>query len=246
MEMIWLKPGTFMMGSPETEKKRSQDEVPHEVTLTKGFYLGKYEVTQRQWMNIMNTNPSEIQRANLPVSSVSWEEAVKFCVKLSGIERRAGRLPDNMSYHLPTEAQWEYACRAGTKTTYSWGDNLSPWNSHYNAKEPKEVGSFPSNPWGFYDMHGNVGEWCYDWKSEYPSTAVKDPAGPAEPPQGAVIYLSGVSVQMDPFRICRGGSFLFNIKSDSSPFRSASRSWWYPSSTPISQTGFRVALRALH
>jgi formylglycine-generating enzyme required for sulfatase activity len=124
MEMLWCKPGTFTMGSPKSEEDRElfgTDETQHTVTLTKGFWLGKHEVTQTQWQSIMKSNPSEYKGANHPVEKVSWKDATAFCYMLTERERNAGRLPVGWAFALPTEAQWEYACRAGTKTAYSFG-----------------------------------------------------------------------------------------------------------------------------
>ena len=172
IEMIWVKHGAFMMGGELSQ---------HQVTLTKGFYLGKYEVTQAQWERVMGNNPSHFKGADRPVGKVSWNDAVEFCKKLTEMEKKAGRLPQGMSYQLPTEAQWEYACRAGTKTVYSWGDTITKTNANYrkNVVETTPVGKYPANPWGFHDMHGNVSEWCADWYGDYPSGAVTDSEGQA-------------------------------------------------------------------
>ena len=122
LEMIWVQPGTFTMGSPTTEAGRDKGETQRKVTLTNGFYLGKYEVTQSQYKAVMNENPSEFVGDNRPVEMVSWNKAIEFCDKLTEIQRKASMLPKGMVYTLPTEAQWEYACRAGTTTAYSWGN----------------------------------------------------------------------------------------------------------------------------
>jgi formylglycine-generating enzyme required for sulfatase activity len=122
MEMLLCKPGTFTMGSPKSEKHRDDDETQHAVTLTEGFWLGKYEVTQAQWERVMGSNPSRFKGAGRPVETVAWHDATSFCEKLTERESKAGRLPAGMSYQLPTEAQWEYACRAGTKTAHAFGE----------------------------------------------------------------------------------------------------------------------------
>jgi formylglycine-generating enzyme required for sulfatase activity len=194
LEMLWVKPGTFMMGSPKGEAKRDEDEIQHQVTLTKGFYLGKYEVTQAQWGRVMGNNPSRFKGADRPVEQVSWNDAVEFCKKLTEIETKAGRVPQGMSYQLPTEAQWEYACRAGTTTKYSWGDDINPKLANYEDSglwKTMAVGSYRPNPWGFCDMHGNVWELCADWYGEYPTSSVTDPIG----------------VALGSDRVKRGGSF---------------------------------------
>ena len=125
LEMLWVKPGTFEMGSPTSEKNRGDDETRHTVTLTEGYWLGKHPVTQSQWEKVMGSNPSHFKGVNRPVEEVSWTEVTSFCNKLTASERAAGRLPAGMTYQLPTEAQWEYACRGGTKTPFSFGDELT-------------------------------------------------------------------------------------------------------------------------
>jgi formylglycine-generating enzyme required for sulfatase activity len=153
LDMLWCRPGTFVMGSPKDEKYRD-DETPHEVTLTKGFYLGKYEVTQAQWEKVMGSNPSHFKGATLLVEKVSWDEAIKFCEKLTQTEKAAGRLPKGHTYTLPTEAQWEYACRAGTTTAYSFGDSITPKQANYDVVvKTTEVGTYPANAWG-------CSRWC--------------------------------------------------------------------------------------
>ena len=166
--MLWCKPGTFMMGSPEDEKGRTMGrvETQHEVTLTKGFYLGKYEVTQEQWEKVMGTNPSLSKGATLPVEMVSWDDAMEFC--------------EGWVYTLATEAQLEYACRAGTTTTYAFGDTITPEQANISSDtkpRTKVVGTYPANAWGLHDMHGNVWEWCSDWYADYPSGSARDPVG---------------------------------------------------------------------
>ena len=144
--MIWVQPGTFTMGSPTTEADRGKDETQHKVTLTNGFYLGKYEVTQSQYEAVMNHNPSKFKSENRPVENGSWDDAVEFCDKLTEIERKAGRLPEGLVYSLPTEAQWEYACRAGTTTAYSWGDAITSDDANYNWDGDWNSERFQRNP----------------------------------------------------------------------------------------------------
>jgi formylglycine-generating enzyme required for sulfatase activity len=193
LEMLWVEPGTFTMGSPTSEAGRFTDETQHEVTLTNGFYLGKHEVTQAQWQEVMGSNPSRHKGANRPVEMVSWTDVTSFCDKLTEAERPTGRLPAGMTYQLPTEAQWEYACRAGTTTTFSWGDTASSTQANFNGNYPyggaatgpdlfrtTDIGQYAANPWGFHDMHGNVFEWTADWFEEFTSGAVSDPVGSAD------------------------------------------------------------------
>jgi len=186
LKMLWVERGVFEMGSPKGffagEKGRYSDETQRQVMFSKGFFLGKHEVTQSQWERVMGSEPSKFKGADRPVEQVSWNDAVAFCKKLTDAERRAGRLPAGMSYQLPTEAQWEYACRAGTTTAFSFGESLSSLQANISGGpgETTEVGTYPANAWGFYDMHGNVYEWCADWYGDYPSGTVRDPVGPAD------------------------------------------------------------------
>jgi len=170
MEFKLIPAGTFIMG---------EGDQAHEVTLTKPFKIGVHEVTQAQYEQVMGVNPSHFKGANNPVEKVSWDDAVEFCRKLSELpaEKEAGNV-----YRLPTEAEWEYACRAGTTTKYSFGDDDSElvdyaWHSENSDKEPHPVGSKLPNAWGLHDMHGNVWEWCQDWYVDYPSGSVTDPSG---------------------------------------------------------------------
>ena len=223
LDMIWVKPGTFKMGSPV-----NASEIQHQVTLTKGFYLGKYEVTQAQWKQVMGDNPSVFKGADRPVEKVSWSDAVDFCDKLTEMENKAGRVPQAMFYRLPTESQWEYACRAGTSTKYSWGDDIDPKLANYRdngLKETVPVGSYRPNAWGFYDMPGNVWEWTADWGGIYPSGPVTDPIGPASGHHGA-----------DSSRVIRGGSW------GSPNIRSAGRSTSHPRNS-FPSLGFRVSFQ---
>ena len=201
LEMIWVQPGSFTMGSPTTEVGRNADrETQHEVTLTQGFYLGKYEVTQAQYEAVMTGNsdglsatPSQYGgNADRPVEKVSWEDIQKFLTRLNAQE--AGNIPAGWAYVLPTEAQWEYACRAGTTTAYSWGDSITTSNANYSDSgysQTRDVGLYSANPWGFFDMHGNVWEWTADWYAAYSSGAQTDPEGPAT----------------GSYRVLRGGSW---------------------------------------
>jgi formylglycine-generating enzyme required for sulfatase activity len=230
IKLVLIPKGTFTMGSHESEKGREEDEIHHEVTISKDYYLGVYEVTQAQYEKVMDKNPSLYQGtlvgnldADLPVEKASWNDAIGFCKKLSELpeEKKAGR-----EYRLPTEAEWEYACRAGSKTAYSFDDEegLLPeygWFNRNSSDRTHSVGLLEPNAWGLYDMHGNVSEWCSDWYGEYSKAAVSDPFGPRE---GA-------------HRVMRGGSWLYL----SEHCRTANRSHSDPL---LSGTygGFRVAL----
>ena len=179
LEMVKIKAGNFMMGSPEGELGRENDETQHKVTLTQDYWLGKFEVTQAQYEAIMGNNPSEYKGGNRPVEQVSWNDAKDFCNKLN--ERYAGKLPAGYKFDLPTEAQWEYACRAGTTTALNNGTNLTSkdgkcsnlnevgwyWYNNHGFAEHKAIGQKRPNNWGLYDMHGNVYEWCRDWRRSY-------------------------------------------------------------------------------
>jgi sulfatase modifying factor 1 len=178
--LCWCPPGKFIMGSPPTELERSPSEEQVEVTLTKGFWMAKYETTQGQWKSIVGPLPGALTAElpagdDLPVGNVNFAESESFCQRLTDLARQTGELPSGWEFRLPTEAQWEYACRAGTTTATSFGDQLSSKQANfsgqpYNGGEPgpslgraAKVGSYPANPWGLCDMHGNTFEWCRDW-----------------------------------------------------------------------------------
>ena len=174
LEMVLIPSGKFTMGSPIPKVGR-EFEAQHEVTITKPYYMGKYEVTQEQWEAVMGKNPSAYKGKNLPVTDVSWHDCQEFIKKLN---KETG-----YGFRLPSEAEWEYACRAGTKTAYSFGDSITKGDANWGAAQVpesiKQVGNYKANAFGLFDMHGNVWEWCEDWKEEYPTTAVTDPTGPA-------------------------------------------------------------------
>jgi len=186
MKFTWIPPGSFMMGSPKEEKERLPDESQHKVTLTKGFYMGVYTVTQEQWQAVMGNNPSHFKgEKNLPVEQVSWNDCQEFIKKLREKDK------DKKAYRLPTEAEWEYSCRAGTTTPFHFGETISTDQANYYGeavygngkvgvyrKKTTPVGTFPANAWGLHDMHGNVWQWCQDWYAEYPKNNVTDPQGP--------------------------------------------------------------------
>lgn len=180
VHLCWCPPGKFMMGSPRTELERRPGEDQVEVTLTKGFWIAKFETTQGLWKRVVGPLPGPLTAElpagdDLPVGNVNFAEAEAFCGKLTEIGRRSGGLPDGWEFRLPTEAQWEYACRAGTTTATAFGDTLGNKQANfkgkpYNGGEPglspgraAKVGSYPPNAWGIHDMHGNTFEWCRDW-----------------------------------------------------------------------------------
>ena len=233
LTMVKIKAGTFLMGSPEKESGRDSQEKQHLVTLTEDYWLGKFAVTQGHWKAVMGNNPSRFQKGdNYPVEYVSWNDARKFCIKLN--ELCASQLPERYRFDLPTEAQWEYACRAGTTTALNNGKDLnrmqlfitgvSPLNEigwyEKNSDSTHEVGKKRPNAWDLFDMHGNVLEWCLDWYGSYDGNAT-DPTGP-------------VSGEM---RVARGGCWDYGAKL----CRSANRSCYYPSKRD-NDVGFRLAL----
>ena len=231
MKFVWIPPGTFQMGSPKEEKHRNPIETQHKVTLTKGFFMGVYTVTQDQWMKVMGgKNPSgfasDKEKLVLPVDSVSWSDCQEFLKKLREKEMKP--------YRLPTEAEWEYACRAGTTTPFHFGETISLDQANYdgdyaygNGKKgvrrlkTTPVGAFPANAFGLHDMHGNLYQWCQDWYGDYPQNDVTDPQGP----------------EKGQARVLRGGSW----KSSPVSCRSAERLWYEPE-TRFYLYGFRVAL----
>ena len=212
--------GEFLMGSPGDDAYKSSNEIPqHRVRITKPFYLGIHEVTQGQYEKVMGGNPSGFKGATLPVEQVSWEDATAFCAKLSGMD-------EDYDYRLPTEAEWEYACRAGTTTRFSCGDELDPacaWFHANSRRKTHPVGEKLPNPWGLYDMHGNVWEWCSDWYDGdyYGGSPPADPTGPST----------------GSYRVSRGGSWL----NGAGYCRSAIRRRFRPG-TRGNDLGFRVAL----
>ena len=198
MEMARIEPGTFLMGAPESDFRAKEWERPqHKVTISEGFYLGKYEVTQGQWEAVMDTQPwikkTRQTGRRYPAVWVSWDDVQAFVQKLN-------EMAGSDLYRLPTEAEWEYACRAGTTTSWSFGDDWKQLGAYAwykgntvlrKEEHAHEVGTKQPNPWGLYDMYGNVWEWAQDWWGPYPAHAQVDPTGPA----------SGSS------RVGRGGGF---------------------------------------
>jgi formylglycine-generating enzyme required for sulfatase activity len=217
IEFVWCPPGTFVMGTPgDTEY-----EIPHQVTLTRGFWIGKYPVTQGQWFRVMGNNPSEFRSAgsDAPVENVPWDVAQAFCSTVSRIE--------GIQCRLPTEAEWEYACRAGSTGPYCFdspypGDLLDyAWFWENSGETTHPVGQKKPNDWGLHDMHGNVWEWCADWYEKYTKGPATDPKGPR----------SGSS------RVIRGGSWLHFAESCRSAYRSGD-----DPANRFNFLGFRVAV----
>ena len=175
--LVWISPGRFAMGSSNSEAGRYPDEGPQrEVEIADGFWMSRYEVTQGEFQSRMGANPSKsgyLENDRAPVESVTWYDAVKYCEKRTEAARAAGQLPPGYVYRLPTEAEWEYACRAGTTTSYSYGEDIEALDRHAwwagnGGAAPHTVGLLKPNPWGLYDMHGNVFEWCLDRYAPYP------------------------------------------------------------------------------
>jgi formylglycine-generating enzyme required for sulfatase activity len=240
MQLVYIPPGTFTMGSPKSEQDwvrktfgndagdRAALETQHEVQIAKGFHLGKYAVTQGEYQRVMGTNPSSFSpfgskkqmiaglsdASRLPVERVSWNDAKEFCRKLS--------LREGVEYRLPREEEWEYACRAGTKTAYNVGGTLTAKDANIDLKKgrPVAVGSYAPNAWGLFDMHGNVWQWCEDYYE-------RDRYGKNQPLAGS----AGTR------RVSRGGSW----GEDARYCRSAYRDWNLPESKD-SYLGFRIAL----
>ena len=233
IKMVRIKPGTFVLGSPESESEHWADEVQHTVKITKAFFLSQTPITQAQWQAVMGNNPSMFKGDDLPVEMVSWDDAVAFCQKLSA--------RDHKKYRLPTEAEWEYACRAGTTTEYNTGNGTSAmdragWYDGNSTYIPVQSMFFPTttmtgagthpvaqkapNAWGLYDMHGNVFQWCGDYYREYTDDAEKS-TGP----------------RTGNARVLRGGSWFF----DHRRCRSACRGAGEPDSRDL-DFGFRIAL----
>lgn len=231
--MVWIRPGRFQIGSPPDEKGHGTDEdPPTEVVITRGFWMGQHEVTQAEYSAVMGNNPSGfLGDTNHPVERVTWNEANAYCVKKTVLEREAGRLPAGFVYRLPTEAEWEYACRAGTTTRFSFGDDLAEtelrdyaWFINNSDSSTHPVGRLKPNPWGLYDLHGNVWEWCQDlWQDAYPGGSVTNYTGSTD----------------GWLRVARGGSWLY----DAAFSRSANRDNYGPDNR-CSDIGFRVVLAA--
>lgn len=229
MQFMLIPAGTFMMGSPEDEAGRGNDETLHKVTISEPFYLQSTEVTQGQWKRVMGNNPSRFTECgnDCPVEDVSWYAAEEFIERLN-------KMDGKNKYRLPTESEWEYASRAGSTTPFFTGKCISTDQANYDGeypltdcpkgeyrKETVSVGTVPANPWGLYDMDGNVRELCDDWYGDYPTSHITDPKGPS----------SG------KYRVVRGGSWYSKAKF----LRSAYRGKITPDSRHSHNIGFRVA-----
>ena len=213
----WCPPGTFMMGSPTSEKGRGTRETQHQVTLSRGFWMLEMPATQGMWESVIGNNPSYFKGSkNLPVEQVSWNDCQEYIKTLNALLSGISDSPAGFRFSLPTESQWEYACRAGTTTLFNFGNVLNGDKANYRGNYPygtstkgkylvetSKVGSYPANAWGLLDMHGNVWEWCLDWYGSYPRGAVTDPVGS---PTGSV-------------RVVRGGSWHDNARHCRSAFR---------------------------
>ena len=177
---VWIKPGTFVMGSPVSEVGRDSDEVQHTVTLTQGFWMSDHEVTQGEYEAVMGSNPSHFKGdLNRPVETVNWDDAVAYCKKLTERERAGGRITSQQAYRLPTEAEWEYAARAGTTGARHGELDAIGWHTLNAGSETHPVKQKAANAWGLHDMIGNVFEWCSDWDGSYQTESVTDPTGPS-------------------------------------------------------------------
>jgi formylglycine-generating enzyme required for sulfatase activity len=230
MELLWVQPGTFEMGSPVTEVNRSDDETKRNVTISNGFYLGRFEVSQYEYFKVMNSNtddlfarPSYNLDDSKPVEKVSWNDINStFLPLLNKLESNNGNLPSGWTYSLPTEAEWEFSCRAGTSTSYSYGDSTNTNLANYSGASTKIIGFYNPNAWGFYDMHGNLEEWVSDWYADYNTSDLSDPSGPLEGTEN----------------VTRGGSWFVGPND----IRSAAR-WKYSANLKSNQVGFRLALK---
>jgi formylglycine-generating enzyme required for sulfatase activity len=247
IKVCWCPPGSFVMGSPPDEPERRPGEDQVEVTLTRGFWTSKYEATQSQWKRVIGKLPGDltaelIEGDDFPVGNVNFAEAEAFCQKLSERSRKSGVLPEDWEFRLPTEAQWEYACRAGTTTATAFGDKLSSTQANFKGKpyngaergpslgRAARVGSYPANAWGLHDMHGNVYEWCRDWYH------ARLPGG-TDPDLYSAKSSATRSEHGDVSRVRRGGCWA----DDGWPCRSAFRLRFEPERR-FDHIGFRVVV----
>jgi formylglycine-generating enzyme required for sulfatase activity len=228
--MIWLPPGTFTMPITNNAYPIYEMGLTTEVTLSQGFWMGVFEVTQQEYLDVTGGNPSYYRGTHDPVHHVTWQGATNYCARLSARERAAGRIPASMEYRLPTEAEWEYACRAGTTTWFEFGNDPTSteianyaWYADNSGSITHTVGHRVPNRWGLYDMHGSVWEWCSNWYTPvYPEGSVTDPLGP---PTGTE-------------KPARGGGFA----APAEDCGSVTRNHWPPSGWIPVDFGFRVVL----
>ncbi len=230
--MVWIPAGSFQMGSLPGERHRLRREGPRkQVTFSQGFWIGKFEVTQEEYLEVMGYNPSRFHGGHrLPVEQVSWFEAKRFCDRLTTRERQAGRLAAGYVFRLPTEAEWEYAARAGSETRFSFGDDPAyatlgqyAWFKQNSGGTTHPAGSKCPNPWGLYDMLGNVEEWCADgWRDALTGLSSTNPQVPAT----------------GKYRVIRGGSW----RETAQKCRWASREYGWPEYHENGVTGFRLVL----
>ena len=221
---VWIPPGSFVMGSPLAESGRYFDEVQHSVTLTQGFWMSDHEATQSEYQSVTGINPASFKGEDRPVEQVSWIDASTYCLKLTERERAAGRITIHQEYRLPTEAEWEYACRAGTTGSLTGELDAIGWYLGNSHQRTEAVRLKAPNSWGLYDMIGNLWEWCSDWYGDLPPNPVTDPKGPVS---GSV-------------RVCRGSSWGLGREE----CRAANRNWSYPVYHD-SYAGFRPVLSAV-
>jgi formylglycine-generating enzyme required for sulfatase activity len=244
VQVRWCPAGRFLMGSPPGEPERRPEEDPVEVTLSRGFWMGAFEVTQGQWKRIVGAFPGARNAGEgdeYPVYTITFAQAEEFCRALTAAARATGDLPKTWEFRLPTEAQWEYACRAGTRTATSFGDTLSSTQANFQGKpyngapegpslkRTAPVGSYPPNPWGLYDLHGNVFEWCRDWYHD------ALPGG-TDPDLGTADGTATKNRTGDRSRVRRGGCWA----DEGWPCRSAFRLRFEPGRAH-EHIGFRVA-----
>ena len=248
IKLCWCPAGKFTMGSPRDEPERRPGEDQVEVSLTKGFWVAKYEATQGQWKRSMGKLPGPLTEElpagdDLPVGNVNFPETEEFCRKLTEMGHRSRQLPEGWEFRLPTEAQWEYACRAGTTTATAFGNGLSRKQANFKGKpyngapddgpspgRATKVGSYPANPWGIHDMHGNIYEWCRDWAhSRLP--------GGVDPDLHDALSTAERNRTGDYSRIRRGGAWC----DDGWPCRSAFRVRFEPLRR-YDHIGFRVVV----
>ncbi len=245
--LVWIPAGTFLMGSPTNEVERNTNELRHTVTISKGFFISQFQVTQSNYLNLIHSNPSFYTPAHgypqdltRPVEQVSWSDATNYCFLLTQQEQLAGHILTNWSYRLPTESEWEFACRSGTTNAFFLGDNLTSGMANFDGEyeyysgtgtvfnvsgiflnRTTAVGGYQPNNAGLYDMAGNVWEWCQDWFGNYPAGSVTNPPGP----------VTGTA------RVFRGGS----LNATGKLCRSANRNSASPS-TVVNTIGFRIVL----